>query len=97
MTKKPIKHKVHKEVREVIVYAEQFGYTVDKFLKNGHLRIKIDEEGGPMVTLPSSPGSRSWEGNARAEIRRRSRQFEDAKRRATLTNRKQGSVDDDRR
>lgn len=63
-----------KEVREIIAYAESFGFQLEGFNGRGHWILRIP--GGPRLTVSATPSSPSAWRNAKADIKRKARQHE---------------------
>lgn len=57
-----------KEIKDVIQFAEDHGFTVLGLTGGSHWRIR--HASGAHLTLPSSPSRGRWKQNAMADIRR---------------------------
>lgn len=61
---------MRKEVREVIAYAESFGFRlIDKAGRAKHIKMQ-HQENGALIVFSSTPSRPSWRRNIEADIRR---------------------------
>lgn len=60
----------HKDIREVIKYAEELGFRImDSMGRSKH--IKMQHKGnGAIIVIPTTPSRPSWRRNVEADIRR---------------------------
>ena len=60
---------MNKEVKQVIKYAEDFGFEFEGFTGSGHTKLR--HKGGQMIIMATSPnGGNRWKKNAVAMIHR---------------------------
>lgn len=65
----------HKEVREVIRYAESRGWVLEGMGRSGH--VKLRHPNGAMVTMSATPSSRSFRYAAKGSIRQAERSVDE--------------------
>lgn len=61
-----------KEVGELVRFAEDRGYTFDRYTGTGHYRMVHGRTGG-VVIIPATPSDPRWKKNVIADIRRNSK------------------------
>ncbi len=58
-----------KEVRQLVKYAEDYGFTFESYTGTGHAKLR--HKGGQMLIMATSPnGGNRWKKNALALIHR---------------------------
>ena len=63
--------RLRKDVREVVKYAEQYGFELAGIRKSGHIRLT--HANGHSISLSASPSCPHFRRNAQADVRRYSR------------------------
>ena len=58
----------HKEIREILRFAEESGFTMDRYTGTGH--YKMTHRDGGTIIVPSTPSGDRWKQNVLADIRR---------------------------
>jgi hypothetical protein len=61
-----------KDVREVLVYAEERGFRIEGLTGSGHWKLR--HHSGPMLIVPATPGGYRWRMNSITHINRIHRQ-----------------------
>lgn len=62
----------------MVEYAESFGFVYTGLQGNDHIKLQLPD-GGPRVVIGGTPKAYTWKRNAEADIRRKSRQWEEQK------------------